>query len=245
MLIFTKECLLASDNLLQRSLFIVLGSMEIIAQLWVASIVHLAVVIPMRWLAENTYKLSEDGWGEHSMGRAITLLHDAFVEVQGDGALLLEKNFIMKIFSPLYEEITPLKEYLDYHFEEKEGNVIGSHKVHERMLAINEATAELFFAQKMENRQTTEFCKELLVGVVTTFLTKLTGPRKSTHNYINDGLLVFNNLSAVEKEVSLSMRANNDPSEGNFATFTDVLCNSGRISIDSAAGIGQARYNKI
>jgi hypothetical protein len=40
------------------------------------------------------------------------------------------------------------------------------------------------------------------------------------------------------------MQANNDPSEGNFATFTDVLCDSGRILIDSAAGIVQARYNK-
>ncbi len=40
------------------------------------------------------------------------------------------------------------------------------------------------------------------------------------------------------------MRANNDLSEGNFATFTKVLCNSGRASIDSAAGIGQAQYNK-
>ncbi len=31
-------------------------------------------------------------------------------------------------------------------------------------------------------------------------LTKLTNPKKSTHNYINDGLLAFNNLSAAEKE---------------------------------------------
>ncbi len=245
MLIFTNECLLlASDNLLQCSLFIVLGSMEIIAQLRVASILHLAVVIPMRWLAGNTHKLSEYGWGEHSMGRAITLLHDAFVEVLGDGALLLEENFIMKIFLPLYKEIPPLKEYLDYHFEEKEENVIGSHKVHERVLAINEAMAELFFPQKMDNHQTTEFCKELLVGVSSMLLTKLTDPRKSTHNYINDGLLVFNNLSAAKKEASLGMRANNDPLESNFATFTNVLCNSGWISIDSATGIGQAQYNK-
>jgi hypothetical protein len=118
--------------------------------------------------------------------------------------------------------------------------MIGSHKVHERVLAIDEATAKLFFSQKMENRQTTEFCKLLLVGVATMFLTKLTDPRKSTHNYINDGLLVFNNLSAAEKEASLGMRANNDPSEGEFATFTDVLCNSGQISIDSATGICQA-----
>ena len=96
----------------------------------------------------------------------------------------------------------------------------------------------------MENRQTTEFCHELAVGVATMLLSELTDPKKSTHNYINDGMLAFNNLSLAEKEASLGMRANNNPSEGNFATFTDVLCNSGRISIDSAAGIGQARYNK-
>ncbi len=240
MLIFTNECLLISDNLLQRSLFIVLGSMEMIAQLRVASILHLVVVIPMRWLAENTHKLSEYGLGERSMGRAITFLHIAFVDVQGDGALMLDENFIMNIFSPLYEEILPLKEYLNYHFEEKEGNVIGSHKQMEHVLAINQAMAELFFPQKMENYQTTQFCKELAVGVATTLLTKLIDTRKSTHNYINNGLLAFNNLSLAEKEASLGMRANNDPSEGNFATFTNVLCNSGRISIDSAAGIGQA-----
>jgi hypothetical protein len=182
MLIFTNKCLLASDNLLQRSLFIVLGTWEMIAQLRVASILHLAVVILMRWLAWNTHKLSEYGWGERSMGRAITLLQDAFVEVQGNGALLLEENFLIKIFSPLYKDIPPFKEYLDYHFEEKEGNVIGSHKVQEHVLAIDEEMAELFFPQKMENCQTTEFCKELLVGVVTTLLTELTDPRKSTHN---------------------------------------------------------------
>ncbi len=108
------------------------------------------------------------------------------------------------------------------------------------MLAIDEAMAELFFPQKMENCQTTEFCKELSVGVATALLTKWTDHKKATHNYINNGLLAFINLSLAEKEASLGMRANNDPSESNFATFTDVLCNSGQISIDSAAGIGQA-----
>ncbi len=166
------------------------------------------------------------------------------MEIQSDGLLMLEQDFIMNIFSPLYEEIPPLKQYLDYHFEEKEGNVIGSNKEHDRVLAIDEAMAELFYPQKMENRQTTEFCHKLLVGVATMLLTELIDPKKSTHNYINDSMLAFNNLSLAEKEASLGMRANNDPSKGNFATFTNVLCNSGRISIDSAAGISQARYNK-
>jgi len=118
MLIFTNECLLSSDNLLQRLLFILLGSMEMIAQLRVASVLHLAVVIPMRWLAGNTHKLVEYGWGERSIGRAIALLHDAFVEIQGDGSLLLEEEFVMHIFASLCDELPPFKEYLDYHFEE-------------------------------------------------------------------------------------------------------------------------------
>jgi hypothetical protein len=61
----------------------------------------------MRWLAGNTHKLSEYGWGERSMGRAITFQHDAFVDVQGDGALMLDKNFIMNIFSPLSKRFHP------------------------------------------------------------------------------------------------------------------------------------------
>jgi hypothetical protein len=178
------------------------------------------------------------------MGRAITLLHNAFVEVQHDGSLMLDEGFIMNIFSSLYNELPPLKQYLDYHLEEKEGNVIGSRKEDDRVLAIDEAITELFWPQRMENLQTTEFCWELSVGVATTLLTELTNSKKATHNYIHDRLFAFNNISQTEKDASMGKRANNDPSEGNFATFTDVLCNGGRKSINSAAGIGQARYNK-
>ncbi len=111
----------------------------------------------MRWLAGNTHKLAEYGWGERSMGRVFTLLHDAFVEIQSNGSLLLEQDFIMNIFSPLYDEIPPLKQYLNYHFEEKEGNVIGSNNKHDHVLAIDEAMAELFYPQKMENSRLLNF----------------------------------------------------------------------------------------
>jgi hypothetical protein len=210
----------------------------------VVSIMHLAVVPPMRWLAGNTHELSKYSWGERSIGRAIALLHDAFVEVQRDGSLMLDEEFIMNIFSFLYDELPPLKQYLDYHLEEKEGNVIGLRKEDDCVLAIDEAMAELFLPQRMENHQTTEFCWELSVGVATTLLTELIDPKKATHNYIHDGVLAFNNISQTEKDSSMGKRANNNPLEGHFATFTDVLCNGGHISIDSAARIGQARYNK-
>ena len=41
-----------------------------------------------------------------------------------------------------------------------------------------------------------------------------------------------------EELASYGMRANNDPSEGMFATLTDILCNGGCINLTSAAGIG-------
>jgi hypothetical protein len=244
MLMFTNECLYSSDNLLQRCLFIALGSMEVIAVLRVASILFLAVVVPLRWLAGHTHELMEYGWGERDMGRAVQMLYNAFQSIEEDGSLLLDEDYIMNIFSPFYAEIPPFKEYLDYFLRQKEGNVNGSDAADARVLPIDEAMVELFWPQRVENRQTTEYCHELAVGVAMTLLTELTNPKKSTHNYINDGALAYAKLTQKEKDASLGKRANNDPSEGNFATFTDVLCTSNRISLGSAAGIGQTRYNK-
>jgi len=90
-----------SQSILQDSLFMSLGSMQVIAMLRVASILHLAVMMPTRWLAGNTHKLADCKWGEKSMGRVIDLLHDAMLKVQSDGSILLHYDFIMNIFSPL------------------------------------------------------------------------------------------------------------------------------------------------
>jgi hypothetical protein len=86
------------------------------------------------------------------MGRAITLLHDAFVEVQGDGAQLLEENFIMKIFSPLYKDLPEFEAYMDYYKEEKEGKILCPTKAMDHVLAIDEAISELFYPTKKCNQ---------------------------------------------------------------------------------------------
>ena len=58
------------------------------------------------------------------MGRAIDLMYDAFSEVESNGELMLDEDFIMRIFSPLYGELPEFEEYLTYFFEEKESNVM-------------------------------------------------------------------------------------------------------------------------
>ena len=85
------------------------------------------------------------------MGRAIDLLYDAFVKIQADGSKLLDQDFVMKIFEPLYEDLQDLKDYLNYHLEEKVGNIIGSNKPKERVKAIEETMSELFYPQRLEN----------------------------------------------------------------------------------------------
>ncbi len=63
----------------------------------------MAVVVPMPWLAGKTHELARCNWSERSMGRAVDLMYNAFVEVESDGELMLDDDFIMGIFSPLYK----------------------------------------------------------------------------------------------------------------------------------------------
>ena len=100
MLKFTDECLMSSENLLQRSLFLSLGSMEIVALLRVASVVHVAIVLPMQWLAVNTHKLGHRIWGERSMGRAYDLLLSACLKIQDSPELFLNYEYVMNVFQP-------------------------------------------------------------------------------------------------------------------------------------------------
>jgi hypothetical protein len=100
--------------------------MEVIAVLHVAAIMYLAVIVPMRWLAGNTHKFAHRKWGECSMGRAIDMLHSAFIEVQDAPSLFFDFEYVMHIFEPLYDKLPEFKHYMDYFKEEREGNVIGS-----------------------------------------------------------------------------------------------------------------------
>ncbi len=137
-------CSSMNENILQMNMFIVLSSTKMIAQLRIASIVFMAVVVPMRWLAGKTHELAHCNWLERSMGRAVDLMYNAFVEVESDGELMLDEDFNMGIFLPLYKELPEFNGYLEYFFEENESNVIGSCSREDRVLAIDLAKCEVF-----------------------------------------------------------------------------------------------------
>lgn len=79
------------------------------------------------------------------MGKVTNLLYGTFSEVQQDGSLLLNYDFIMNIFEPLYAQLPELEDYLNYYNEDKMGNTNSSCNEKERIRVIDEAMTELFW----------------------------------------------------------------------------------------------------
>ncbi len=180
-------CSSSNENILQTNMFIILRSTEMISQLRIASIVFMAVVVPMHWLAGKMHKLAHHNWSERSMGRAVDLMYNAFVEVESDGELMLNEDFIMGIFSPLYEELPEFNGYLEYFFEEKESNVIGSCSQEDHVLAIDLAKCEVFYPTRIENQQTHVMCVSFAREVATCLLLEVADPKKATSDYLSNG----------------------------------------------------------
>ena len=85
-----------------------------VALLRVLSILHIAVCMPEIWLAGNTEHLAQYIFGTVSMGRTVDmLLEEAFIKISSDGALLLDEDFIVNIFSDIVDEVEPFEKYLN------------------------------------------------------------------------------------------------------------------------------------
>ena len=99
----------------------------------------------MRWLASNTFKLSHRQWGEKSIGRVIDLVYDEFVNIQADGTLIINYDFMMGIFGELQTELPEFNTYMTWYFEEKENNLIGSTSKAQCVLSVDKGTEMLFY----------------------------------------------------------------------------------------------------
>ncbi len=61
------------------------------------------------------------------------MLEDAFIKISSDDALIIDKDFVMNIFSDIVEEVEPFDKYLNFMFNKKSSNPVGTrnrdHKV--------------------------------------------------------------------------------------------------------------------
>ena len=65
-----------------KNLFIIFQSVEMIALFRVLAILHVAICIPTRWLADKTQELAKFQFGVRDMGRIVDLMEDSFEKMQ-------------------------------------------------------------------------------------------------------------------------------------------------------------------
>ena len=86
----------------RKKLWLELRSVEFVALLRVLSILHMSVVMPMRWIAGKCANLADYDFGVAEMGLALDLMDNGMAKVAQDGQNGLNDNHMMTIFDPLH-----------------------------------------------------------------------------------------------------------------------------------------------
>ena len=102
---------------------------------------------------------------------------------------------------------------------------------------------ELFYLKEAANQQTYATNLDLGDKLAERLLVEFQDTSKVTHYYVNDlgGKYSMSKTKSKEKKQGYGIRANNDPSERNFAIFRDALSHMGNASVYVAAAEAQSR----
>ena len=160
--------------------------------------------------------------------------------------LVLNKSFMMSVFSKLYKKLPELKEYLLWSRGEKKNTIHGCNVKESRICGLKLVIDELFYPKEKANRQTHATCLDLGDELAERILVEFQDPSKVMGFYINelDGKYSMNKTTAAEKKAGYNIVCVNDPSERNFAIFRDALSHMGNVvSIYRAAAEAQSRMN--
>ena len=185
---FLDYCLRMSDktnkdHVLQRSLFVVLSSVEMAAQARLLAIMYLSIILPLRWLAGNTHKLASFYWGARSMGRALDVLREKVLVIKASPNLILEEYFTMNIFAP-FMYLTPFKEYFEFMFMKRRMSVV-ARRSGAKVMHMQLACTELFNPTNETNIDTTTRVVELGMVAMVTLLREFHDPKKASHKYFS------------------------------------------------------------
>ena len=234
-----------NGNVMQQALYIILRSSEMIAQLRVGAIFFLAVIVPLRWLSAKTHLLAHWKWDEKHMASAFDCVYKKCLLIKQRPKLILQKSFMMSIFSKLYKKLPELKEYLDWSRGEQKNKIHGCNAKESRICGVEMVIDELFYPKLASNKNTYDICLDLGDELAERMLVEYQDESKVMHFYINDlgGKYSMSKTSRKEKEDGYGIVPNNDASERNFAIFRDALQHMGNASIYRAAAEAQSRMN--
>ena len=149
------------DGIIERNLFMLLRSVEMIALLLLLTILHIVVCMPLLWLASNCRDLYQQNFGVSDIASVVYIMDKASYEVLIDGEKLIDKDFMMMFFDGITKKLPPLQEYLNFMFKNKQGRLVGSRKEEENVLPWDLLRSELFYPTRKCIVNNNSFCIEL------------------------------------------------------------------------------------
>ena len=212
----------------------------------VLSILHIAICIPVRWLAGKTETLLDYDFGYYDMGKALDIMESAFMEIIDDPSKFLDEDFMMGLFSEISDKVDPFKAYLEYMFEEKFGNVVENTKSEDdKVLPYDLIRAAVFYPDRDDIRKTDDLCRELAVTAASAFLIEFRDESKATAQYLSSigGENSLAVISESKRKAGLGKESSNSTSESLHGTVTHLMKVSGTIRLDHAAGDGMLQTN--
>jgi len=107
------------DNMFACNLFILLSLVEMvtIACLW--SILHLAIIMPMHWLATKTREMKQYKWGYIELNRTLDRLKFCLEGVIDNSSLIHNEEFMMSIMEAWAYNLPLFRAFLKHKFKEQ------------------------------------------------------------------------------------------------------------------------------
>ena len=113
------------DGILERNLFMLFLSVEMITFSRVLSILHISMCMLLQWIAGNCGDLSQHNFGVADMASVVDIMDNAFYDVLIDGEKITDKDFMMGIFDGIKKKLSPLQKYLDFMIYNKQVRLVG------------------------------------------------------------------------------------------------------------------------
>lgn len=223
------------SNILEDFLYVTFRSLQFVAMTRANAIIDVLISRPLRWLSGKGAELED--WSPFSMGEALDLVEQLFVEAQHDGSLLLDPE--LDIFKPIAQKQPKFAAWRRYTFEEED--VLAPDGVTKHLvwkLARDELLNPVDATNAATRAKTIEYLEVQCVA----------GLRKMHEKK----LAICDKLTSMEGASSVAMsseahadtigvHATNDAlAESVFGTYDMLLHRCPGISMEAASGVAQA-----
>ena len=169
-----------NEGVLQRNLFTVLTSAEMVGITRLLAIMHIAICMPLRFLMGKTHEWAEEfDWGVVELGEALDCWYDAMVHLNEKPEDYLNKDYMLGIFDSIKPKLRPFEEYLDFMFEEKMTASVGGKEA-----LMSKLRDELFDPELEANQQSTDFLLKFVPVVVETGIKEMTDENKGKSSFL-------------------------------------------------------------